>query len=85
MMAVQREGNPIFNEVSGVCSDYANEMLKVRDDLTKAYWEQHKLLGETSFSDAQEQIEAMDRLGRLAAAIKAVKAAHAALNNGRCW
>lgn len=84
-MAVERKDNPVFNTIAATCEAYCNDLRPMRDELDAVYWQQHRALGETAFTSSAEQHEAMDRLGKLAAAIKAMDEAYSALNRGRCW
>lgn len=85
MPHVTKENNPIFNAISAHCEEASEELRMIRERMEAEYWAQHRALAEHGFSNSHSQREAMDRLGRLAAAIAAVDAAHGATSKGRCW
>lgn len=85
MSAVNKDGNKVFNAISDeahIQTQALSDMISGLDDL---YWANHHELAEIGYSDKRMQRDAMDRLGRLAQALKALDAARYAMNNCRCW
>lgn len=82
---VNYEGNKVANAVASLTRSTAENLVPQIKDLESAYWMLSAQLKETAYSDPNDQLTAMRRLGQLAEAIAALKEAKTVCVHAGCW
>ena len=82
---IANQGNTFQADIMQVADNHANSIMKKIDELKSEYWTLHQEVMDQSFPSSWEQAEALEKLGQLAIAMKALRQAYSAMNSVRCF
>jgi len=78
-------GNIPKADIMQMADDYSYQMRQIKRQMHTSYWLLHNSMSEQEFTSTNEQIEALEKLGQFAIALKAVNDAHVAIVSAHCF
>ena len=81
---IASRGNELKADIMEAASKRTNQLSNLCEQVTVEYWDLHNKITDTDFASSSDSIDALEKLGQLAIALKALDEAYSAMSRVGC-